>query len=342
MNKTKIIIVSVAGVSLVASLALGYLAYDESGRAEESRTSADRKLSQAQGWLRKGADAGSVKTINEVAESYSTWADAARTAASVGDLESEPTTASALKGKMVEDARRFSSLPGIVDGKLVKNDFGFGFAELVTGGAMPAAADLDRLQREWHDVVTVLDLLVDAGAVSIDEVKVEVAAKPRETEVKPKRGRKKSRKTEEKVETELITAMTVQFQTPASGLVASLNSLAANPRFIVVEDMTFARASDEIVENLAAMAKHGEEASEGESASRNRRPRGRSRSRKERVEEETDSEKDAASKPAIVTDPQTAPAFKVSLKLKVYDFRTGEQRRAEREAAAAAEKEEAK
>lgn len=328
MNKTKIIRISIGGVVLLGALVLAYLIWSaweaKSENAEALEFAVDGVCGLAAGVELK-SDPGAkvypgengVKAVTANRERYAEWIETSRTAASVGDRRFDSTTPPAFKAKMVEDAKRLAALPGDVAGKLVKDGFGFGFTELVHGGELPKAEDLPRLQREWNDVVLVVDLLAEAGIASVEEIAV-VKAGAAEAAVEDPKAAKKAKKkrakaAEEEVAPPAVTAFTIAFRSSASGLVGALNALTANDRFIITEDLRFSRGGDPIVEKLGG----GKIGREQDTAATGRRGR-RGRVQVQAVEETEDKRQ------GVICDPQSAPALKVSMKVSVYDFHTAE------------------
>ena len=191
MNKSKIILASVGGVALTASLVLAYLIWSAMADKSERAADLDGAIATADRLTRLPVYPGTegIKAYNENAETYKAWREEAVKIASAGDMAFESTTPPAFKAFLVDDARRLSALPGAVDGRLVKEDFPFGFKDYITGGVLPAQADLARLQREWYDVSTVIEALAKCGVSEI----VDVAIKP-PAPVQPEQTAKSSKK----------------------------------------------------------------------------------------------------------------------------------------------------
>lgn len=308
MNKTKIILLSIGGVALVGTLALGYLIYSswsEKGESEEElgylENDADR-LSK----LPVYPSPESVKATDDNRKAYAEWCELATALASAGDWKCDPTTPASFKSFITDEAKRYSELPGSVGGRFVRAEFGFGFDDYILKGALPTAADLPRLQREWYDVSTFLNLLIDANVSSV--VELTMAKEEVKEEAKPAKGKSRQRKTDEAAVKPDITRFNIVFTASPAALVAVANAIASNPRFIVAESMSFVRESDEIGARL------------GEKSAKKRDDSGRRRRRPAVEENAAANEADEFS--GAVTDPATAPDFKVTMRVAVYDFRT--------------------
>ena len=308
MNKTKITLLAIGGVALVGTLALGYLIYSswsEKGETDESIGFLEddaRRLSS----LKVYPSQESVRATDANRKAYADWCELATSLASAGDMRFETTTPASFKSFINDEAKRYSEMPGSVAGRFVKNDFGFGFDEYILKGALPAASDLPRLQREWYDVSTFLNLLIDAKASSVVELAfVKEAAKEAE-DVSPKNRKKKQKKAEDDSAKPDITRFNIVFTASPVSLVAVANAIAANPRFIVAESCSFVRDSDEIAVKL------GEKTGKKQSSGRRRRG----------AEEAAPAAAEGEELTGPVTDPATAPDFKVTMRVAVYDFRT--------------------
>ena len=336
MNKSKIILASVGGVTLVVSLVLAYLIWSAVSEKGERLEELDGAVQSANGLSKLPVYPGpeAIKAYEENAAAYETWREESRKVAAIGDVAFEPTTPPALKAFLVEDARRLSSLPGGVDGVIVKPEFPFGFREYVLDGKLPAQEDLAKLQREWFDMATVVEALSKSGVIEITDLSLAAPAPAATESPKDARRAKKGAKPQPKAEAAnegeglAVTRMRVEFRTKPQGLVAAANAFMSARRFIVVDDFTFAHERDEIAEKLGGADKPAGEQQSG----RGRRGR---RARQEEAEEES---ADTSALTGTVTDPQTAPAYKVAMSVSVYDFGTGSlEKAAEPEAAPAAE-----
>ena len=178
MNKTKIILISIGAVCGVAALVLGYLVFD----TLSATASGCEELDGARETLRKQVSAeikpvkAAVDAIEENRLAYANWTEEAKRLAARGDKEFGPTTDAAFKTFMVAEAHRMAEFPGGVEGKLVKAGFPFGFQQYILDGAMPPAAELPKLQRQWDDVTSVVTTLAKAGVYELQSIQLKDAA----------------------------------------------------------------------------------------------------------------------------------------------------------------------
>ena len=312
MNKTKITLLSIGGVALVATLALAYLIYGALSEKSENSEEIENLRSDADRLIRLKIYPGpaAVEATKENRKAYDEWYNLAHGLASAGDRKLEETTPASFKAFINEEAKRMSDLPGSENGRFVKPDFAFGFDEYINKGKLPAVADLKRLQREWNDISVFLGVLIDAGASSVFELQLAKAAVEEEENVPKRDKRKKKAKKDESADQPDITRFDIAFTAGAEAIVRILNDIAANPRFLVAESMSFGHSPDELAERLGAKT-----VQQKETGSRRRR-------RSERAAEQRRTEEDESAPTGVVTDPASAQDFKVRMKIAVYDFRT--------------------
>ncbi len=329
MNKTKIILAAIGGVCGVAALVLAYLIWDGCSQQNETR----EELVTMQEAIAKHVKAeikpvkASVDAIEENRKAYADWALEARALAVRGDKKFEPTSEATFKQFMVAEAHRLSELPGGVEGKLVKPGFPFGFQQYILDGAMPPAADIKKLQRQWDDVTTVVTTLADAGVYELVSITIKegASAAVQKAEEKPQ-GRNANRRNRQQPKKEAaqqqasddepdVTVMAVEFLTRPAGLVTALNSFAVNERFCVVDDFRFAREKDDLLDALG-----GEKKAEAAQPASRGRGRGRRAAAQEEAQPEEDD--DSAKKGQLVTDPLKASLLKVGMTVKIYDFKS--------------------
>jgi hypothetical protein len=331
MNKSKIVLACIGGVTLVASLALAYFIWSAMSERSERLDELDGAEQSLVNMMKLPVNPSpeAIKAYQANAETYDNWKDEARKLVTTGDMIFEPTTPPALKAFMVEDARRLSALPGRVDGVIVRPEFAFGFKEFVLDGNMPAEADLAKIQREWYDMSVVVEAMSKSGVIEITDLAIIGSAPAPEAEQqadgnrRQRKGAKSAAKAKaaEQAEGPAVTRMRIEFRAMPPALVAVANSLMMSRRFIVVDDLTFSRERDELSEKLGGDPKKAAEAQSGRGGRRGRR------GRQEEAEEPAENEVLSG----IVTDPMTAPALKVSMLISVYDFRSLETDKTETE-----------
>ena len=323
MNKSKIVLASVGGVVLVASLALAYMtwsAYSEKAERVEEFDDAVSTAGRLASLPVYPGPAG-VKAYKDNADGYASWREEALKLASAGDRKFEPTSPAAFKTFLVEDARRLSDLPGGVDGKLVKSDFSFGFKDYITGGVLPRQEDLARLQREWNDVATIVEKLAEAGALEVVDVALKAAdAQPAQPQGVVRGKKSKKGGDEDEGPAQDVTRFTVSFLARPAAIVAAANAFVGCERFVTVEGFAFERTKDDLVDVIGGDAgkKDDQQASSGRRGRRGRRGRGGD----EAAQEAAPEAEGGAKKSGLVTDPLKASPFKVTMKFAVYDFRS--------------------
>lgn len=329
MNRTKIVIMSVGGVSLLLALVLAFLtwnAWSEKNSDEEELEFCNNDMERLTR-LPIYPSEKSVKEVDANRDIYATWVDGAKTVVSAGDCFFAETTAPAFKALMVDEARRISETSGAIDGKIVKADFAFGFPQYIVGGEMPKTDDLPRLQREWHDVVLVLDTMISAGVSGITSIEMRKAgdfaaadnaakgknAKNAKANQKQNRNKAKNKANDKDAENgPKATCFEIGFNASSAALVKTLNMLTSEIRFVVIDSMTFAREVDEIADRLSGKNKDAEK--------KNTRKGGRGRNK---VEEKPEEEEEV--KGGVVADPQAMADFKVTMRISVYDFGTAKE-----------------
>jgi len=321
MNKSKIILASVGGVTLLVSLALAYFiwsALSEKGERSDELDGAIRAAVELSNLpIYPGPDG--IQAYKTNAEAYVEWREEAMKVVTIGDIPSNTTTPPAMKARFVEESRRLALLPGGVEGRIVKPDFPFGFREFVIEDKLPAQEDIARLQREWFDVSTVVKELSASGVIEITDITVVASAPAAEEPQREGRQRKKGAKKQVKKDVSTdeagpaVTRMRVDFLTKPQGLVAVANALMKSKRFIVVDDFSFTHERDIIAEKIGGEQNKASEAQAG---------RGGRRGRRAQQEEPAEDSAAAEAQTGVVTDPQTAPALKVSMSISVYDFRS--------------------
>lgn len=324
MNKNKIVLLTAGGIIAVAVLVMAvfvYLAWSGKVAAVEGDEESDgleTVVAKARTLSRKPVYpcAESVKAIDANAAAVTAWCAEAEKLAARGDKVFEKTTPAAFKTFLVTDAKRLMRLPGAVDGSIMKPDFAFGpFKDYIADAKMPADAELSQLQRRWDDIVTVVEMIAASECCELTDVQLKTAAEPKEepSRKSAKKFAKKANKAKDAAERKAPSAESYVFTFTARppALVKLVNALSTSERFIVVDDLSCARAKDVIVEALG-----GDEKKQEAQPQRSRRRVRRAQA----VVEEEKKEDDA--KNGIVTDPQMDDPLVVTLSATVYDFRS--------------------
>ena len=327
LSKNQIVMLSIGGVALVASLALGYLAFSAYSAKSEATENAERDTGAVRSLLGAAIspDAASVAAVNKNRDALAGWTEAAISTASAGDRSiATDVNEAAFKQKLVDEARVMSGLPGGVDGKIMKDVSAFGFPEFVSGDKLPDKDQLPRLQRQWGDVCTLVKTLSDCGVVEVVRIEPGAAAKQQaQASAEPKKDAKKSKKRKKGKDAEdekpayTEEKYAIDFRAKPAALVKAVNALAASQRFIVVESLDFVREGDMIGKALGEGDKKG--AADQQASSRPRRRR--------RGAEQPEFGADAATPDAaaeadngIVNDPDKEEPFLVKAIVLTYDF----------------------
>lgn len=334
MNKNKTILVSLGGVIALAFAVMAYLdwsAYSAKvaaleGDDMEGIEGLESVIAKAEKLSRKEIypSAESVKALEDKTSRLSDWCRDAKRLAARGDKVFAKTTPAAFKEFIVSDAKRLASLPGQVQGRIVKGEFAFGpFKEYIAEGKMPAESDLPRLQRQWDDVAVVVECLAECGVAEVLDVQLKAKAEPKPEAQPAQRRRQNARRAaavreEPKKKEPVAWTYVFTFASRGPGIVKAVNRLATSERFIVVDDFSFARDKDSVAEALS-----GDEKKNEAGASR----RGR-RGRRLAVDAAAEAES-GTKKGGIVTDPVLDEPFKVTMTVSVYDFGTLEDDAAE-------------
>lgn len=317
MNKNKIVLSAIGGVALVASAVVGYLlwsACDEKSDMESELEGAKERVQRANS-AKIAPTQASVDAIESNRKMLDAWRAEAVGAASAGDLAVDAAvTPEAFKRTMVDDARKLAKLPGAADGRIVKDGFGFGFKDYITGGSMPERAKLAAMQRQWREVKSFVETLAECGAAEILDITVAAEAAPAEEAKAPQRGAKRPARAKddgaERKDEVSAQSYVVKFLARPPALVGALNAFATCERFVAVDSCSFARADD----TLAAML-GGKDKKEGPRASARAGRRGRRPAAEESKEGEEESKRKG-----IVTDPEIDLPFTVTLKMTTFDF----------------------
>lgn len=330
MNKNKIIMSSIGGVAVVIALVLGYLTYaaweekDESVDSLEGMKSTVKRISSAK--IAPGQ--ASVDAIEENRKSLAIWFGRGLEVASRGDRTYPTLTVAQFCNQLRDDVAAARNLPGGHNGKLVAEDFGFGFRDILDEGKLPKAEELPVLQRQWGDIRLFVDTLSAAGAVQLTKVEKEAkkpAAEPPPAPA-PQRGRKPVQQQVEVKPLADAQSYTVEFLARPLALVTVINEFARNERFIVIDSLTFARAEDALGKMLGGKDKE-------DARSPRTRGRGRNRGRGAQEDQPAEGGEEEVRRKGLVIDPVSDTPFTVTMKITTYDFGTGASEEAPAEAA---------
>lgn len=325
MKKLQIIFIGIGAVALVGAVVMGVLlfnAFEANGEKAEDLEGAKDVVQRLTGAKIPPAKA-SVDAIEANTAALEGWMAEATEVAARGDLAVEAgLTPAVFKERLVNEAREFSKLPGSIEGALVKEGFAFGFSEYITGGQLPAAEKLGKLQRQWADVRLITETFAKSGVSAFldlmitekKEDKKPVAVAKNRRGGKPAKGKK-----EAAPERELLSeTYTVKFLAAPEALVKVLNAFSLGERFVTVDAFTFARETDMVAQAVGTTAEKKDESAGG--SSRRRRT---SRARRQ-AEEEAAAEEEGQKKKGLAVDPVKESPFTVTMTLSMFDFGTKE------------------
>ncbi len=318
MNKNKIIMSALGGIAGLATLVIGYLVF--SSWSDQSLMQEDLDAAQSSVQRLRSAKIppveASVKAIDANREKLAAWLNEAQALASQGDFDVKSgVTAAAFKQEMVDDARDLAKLPGAVNGVLVAEGFGFGFNDIITGGSMPDATKLARLNRQWTEIKLFVKTLADCGVAELTGVTVATApAVEPEEEKRPSRSARRGKKVEKKKEVRAPDAQAyeLKFRAKPAAFVRVLNALGSASRFITVDDFALVRAEDTLATQLGG----GKEKTAAASTSR----RGRRGRRAAAVEAPEGEQAEETVKKGLVTDPASDAPLMITVNLTTFDF----------------------
>ena len=313
MNRTRIAMCAIAAVAAVATVAVGATIYFETDERDELLERLEGQRS------RRNRNAGADKTVAEAAkaneEKTAAWAKAAYAAAEAAGARPADTAVNpvAFKSLMVEQAREFAKLPGTAEGtgRIVKDEFGFGFDAFVKASAIPQPGELPRLQRQWYDVMRFLRMAAAAGVGEILSVSAAGTPSPAEPQTRRRGG---SRKEQADPYPAIEEKYVFKFNARPAALVKLVNALTADGRFYAIDTMSFEQEGDP----LAAMLGAGLD-TEPAGGRRGRRRRGARRGA-ENEEAKEGEDGDTPAKKGLVTDPASCAPFTVTFAVSTLEF----------------------
>ena len=323
MNKTKTILAVAGGVIGLAILVMAYFTWDafarksaafEGNEEEEGLETYAKRVSTLLG-KKPAPNAANTKQLGKNKMSVEEWKTAMWRYAGVGDwCAPEGITPALFKESIVRDARRLAGKPGNADGKFMKPDFAFGPFKEYLADKLPPKDKMARLQRQWHDIMSLCDLLATNGVSQIVDLQVVEREAEAPVENKGAKASAKQRKAAAAAARRQPSVETykISFQTGPASFVAVVRLLSFQERFTIVDDFKFVHVRDAISEALGVGEKA--EATTAASTRRNRRRRGAVEEQKQAAEPEK--------KNTVVFDPEKDSLLQVELTVSVCDFRT--------------------
>lgn len=315
MNKNKMIMAAIGGVALAAVLVFVFLAMNARSAAAETRKDIRDELRDEQEML-EAATAPTQESVDRLkanAREIRAWRAKTFELLSAGDVEIDKgASATAFKAIMIDDARALSKLPGGVEGKIVAENFDFGFKSFINEPNIPTDAELPTLKRQWAEVKSMVEMLASCGIVGIREIAVAAPPKAPEAATDAKRSGRGGRKAAEPAKPPYEElGYTVRFSARPAAVAKALNAFTASRHLMFVQQMALEREQDMLREMLGGGKK--EEAGTG---------RRRRRQRPQAEEKSAEGEGEEVVRKGLVTDPQIESPILVTLKIKTVDFGT--------------------
>ena len=324
MNKTRIILASAGGVIAVGVLVAGFFlwsAFSKKTAAFEGNEEGDgleTVVSQMTSLMNKKPypDKANEKKLQANRRAFEDWCQGVRNVAAEGDwLADGDCTPAQFKEIIGRDAKALSNPEKKNPAAIVAPDFTFGPFKDYLADKMPARDGLARLQRQWYDITSIIQLLSTNGVIRLTDLQV-VEIKAPVAESKSKTKTKAKAKTEDEEKQPSVETYKLAFQAKPAALVGVIRTLSFQKRFTVVESFGFTRERDAIAEAFGVGEKKESSASAG----------GRSRRRRSASNEDASkAEEKKSSLGGMVFDPETDSVLKVELTVSVYDFRTLEE-----------------
>ena len=337
MNKNKIIMSSIGGVAVVIALVLGYLTYAAWEEKEEAVDSLEgmkanvKRISSA----KIAPSQPSVDAIEENRKTLAIWFGHAFEVAARGDRAYPTLTVAEFRQLLSESVDEARKLPGGTNGKLVAEDFSFGFRDILDEGKLPKSEELPLLLRQWGDIKLFAEILSAAGAVKLTDVEKEAKKAAPEPQRAPvaQTGRNPRQPQKPQADDKPLAdaqSYTIKFQARPLAFVKALNEFGRTERFVVIDSLAFKRDPDALDSVLGGKDKEEARPTGG------RRSRGGRRGAQQEQEQPQEGEEETRRK-GLIVDPVTDTPFTVTMKITTYDFGT---KTSEEASAGAAEGEE--
>ena len=326
MNKTRIILASTGGAIAVGVLASAFFlwsAFSKKTAAFEGNDESEgleSVVGQVASLMNKKPypDKANEKRLQANSQAFEDWCRGVRSVAAEGDwLADGDCTPAQFKEMIGRDAKALTSPAKKNPAAIVAPDFAFGPFKEYLADKMPARDALPRLQRQWYDITSLIELLATNGVIRLTDLQVVERKVAVQDESKPKSKSKAKPKAkaadgepEPSVETYRLT-----FQAKPAALVGVIRMLSFQKRFTVVDGFGFTRERDAIAEAFGVGDKKKDAATSGGG-----RGRGRGGRRGADTDEKPGEKKSALG--GVVFDPETDSTLNVELTVSVYDFRT--------------------
>lgn len=323
MNKTRIILASAGGVIAVGVLAAAYFLWSAFSKktaafeGNEESEGLESVVSQVSSLMNKKPypDKANEKKLQANRQAFEDWYQGVRSVASEGDwLADGDCTPAQFKEIIGRDAKELSDQSKRDPAAIVAPDFAFGPFKEYLADKMPARDGLPRLQRQWHDITSLVRLLATNGVIRLTDLQV-VEAKAPAAEAEPKVKSRAKAKVENEGREPSVETYKLVFQAKPAALVGVISTLSFQKRFTVVESFGFSRERDAIAEAFGGGEKKEAASSAG----------GRGRRRRLAANEDVAKAEEKKSLGGAVFDPETDSVLNVELTVSVYDFRTLEE-----------------
>ena len=325
MNKTRIILASTGGVIAVGVLVAAYFLWSAFSKktaafeGNEENDGLETVVGQVATLMNKKPypDKANEKKLQANRQAFEDWYQGVRSVAAEGDwLADGDCTPAQFKEMIGRDAKALSNPEKKNPAAIVAPDFAFGPFKDYLADKMPARDGLARLQRQWYDITSIIQLLSTNGVIRLTDLQVvEVKAPAAESKSKAKAKAKSTAKPEDEEKQPSVETYKLAFQAKPAALVGVIRMLSFQKRFTVVESFGFTRERDAVAEAFGVGEKREASASAG----------GRSRRRRAAANEDAAKSEEKKSSGGTVFDPETDSVLNVELTVSVYDFRTLEE-----------------
>ncbi|MBO5904909.1 MAG: Amuc_1100 family pilus-like protein [Kiritimatiellae bacterium] len=304
MSKNQLKMAVIGGVGVVIALAaFGMVVMNSSAVTELRDKIAQERSSCAQ---KRGISSQVAKKAEEARKALSEKALAAYDYVSTNDLQVAKVIEGAkLQNLMNADYERFKKLPEGTSRKIIKEDFAFGkFGDYIKG-KVPSKEEAQLLSRQWNDVSILADILVDAGATELTDVKVITPKKEEPTNTNQRGRASRGRNVANTANADNAKyaseneSYEITFLARPAALVKFLNLIASSKRFFAVDSLKFEQVGDPLLQAIGADSKE-------ESTRKNKK-----------VNKE---EEDPSLSKICVTDPATTEPFTVTMKISAMIF----------------------